>query len=251
MIVKLALRGPRTLALLLVAGVGAGCATPRVYRTATSLSDEAIAQRLHFLDAKIDTERQFIDVWWQGWGSFYFLGGIFQATRAAIETSEAHRADLFISTGKAFFGAVAKFARRPKTIAGAEELERLPESTVDERASKLVVAERVLLRNVKETNNRFSWIAHTTNVVLNVAAGLIVWLGFHDGLLALQSTLVGVGVGELQILSQPWNALVDLRAYQARFGGMATTGAVGAPPLAIGAATGSGRVSLFGFDLVR
>ena len=132
-----------------------------------------------------------------------------------------------------------------------EAHEHCHHTTVDERARKLVVAERVLLRNVKETNGRFSWIAHTTNVVLNVAAGLIVWLGFHDGWLALESTLVGVGVGELQILSQPWNALIDLRAYQARFGGMATTGPVGAPPLAIGTVTGSGRVSLFGFDLVR
>jgi hypothetical protein len=241
----------RALALLVVTCVTAGCAIPRPIRATTPLTDDVVAARLEFLDTKIETERLYIDVWWQGWSVFYFLGGLVQATRAAIETSDAHRADLYISTGKAFFGAIVRVARRPKTIAGAEEVARLPESTVDERARKLAVAERVLLRNVKETRNRFNWLAHTTNVALNVAAGLVVWLGFHDGLLGLQSTLVGVGVGEVQILSQPWNALVDMRAYQARFGGMATTGGAGASPLAIGPALGSGRVSLFGFDLVR
>src|SRR5262249_55010010 len=226
-------------------------AGPQVIRATAPLSDEVVEQRLQFLESKLETERVYMDVWWEGWTIFYFLGGIVQATRASIETSDAHRADLLISTGKAFLGAIARVARRPKTIAAPEELGRLQESTVDGRARKLALAERLLLRNVKESHNRYSWIAHTTNVALNVVAGLTVWLGFHDGLLALQSTLVGVGVGEVQILSQPWNALVDLRAYQTRFGGMATLGGAGASPLGAGPALGTGRVSLFGFDLVR
>ena len=44
------LTSPRALALLLIAGAGAGCATPRVYRTATPLSDEAISRESIYSD---------------------------------------------------------------------------------------------------------------------------------------------------------------------------------------------------------
>ncbi|HZS39783.1 MAG TPA: hypothetical protein VFF06_23280 [Polyangia bacterium] len=205
----MSLRGRLMVALLTLALVGG-----------VARADDADVQaRLTFLETRLRVESKWSEVHFVVWTFGYYFGAVFEAGRAVMfDIPYSSRVDLVISAIKATLGATAHALRPPKTMFSAEELAKLPESSPDERARKLEVAERLLKRNAKECDQRYSWIAHSVNVALNVAGGLIVWLGYHDFGTGLESALVGIGVGELQIWSQPWNAKIDLRDYRRRFG---------------------------------
>jgi hypothetical protein len=101
---------------------------------------------------------------------------------------------------------------------GKRELLDMPTSTPEERARRLLRAEWMLKRNAKECDLRYNPIAHSVNVALNVVGGLVIWLAYEDWRRALQSVGIGIGIGEAQIWSQPWQAKKSLRLYKERFG---------------------------------
>jgi hypothetical protein len=174
-------------------------------------------ERIHFIQGRLKKQMPEVMAWHVGWTTFYGLGLLVQSGRAVIATSDAEVADNVVGSVKAAIGVVARLARAPDTIKGAHEMERLPEDTPEQRAHKLLVAERLLRRNAEECDRRYNLWAHGLNLALNIAGGLIIGLAYGDRDRALISAGVGIAVGELSIWSQPWRAKRDLTDYRRRF----------------------------------
>jgi hypothetical protein len=184
-------------------------------------SEEEIDARLRFLTEKLDGGVRNNLAWYAGWSSFYGVAIVVQLGRLGYAVDDAERADLIVSASKATIGVVSRLVRPPHAIYGTRELRGMRERTAEERWRKVVRAESLLARNAKESDERYSWLAHTINLALNIGGGLIVWLGYHDFARGAGSAAVGIAVGEVQIWTQPWRAKRDWQDYQRRFGARA------------------------------
>ena len=91
------------------------------------------------------------------------------------------------------------------------------------RLQRLAVGESLLMTSVQQADTRYDWSRHLVGIGTNLVGGAAI-LALGDSRDALQSTLIGIAVGEAQIWSQPWRATDDLRDYRSAFPDASGTG---------------------------
>jgi hypothetical protein len=212
-------------------GIGAVVAvlmTGAAEATDLARCEPGTAERIRFIEDRLEERRPYATMWWHGWTGTYAVGTVVQSVRAGLEDSEGKKADLVVSAVKALIGTTRLMFEKP--IAGmwfdvpsarfgaepASSIEPTDESACRER---LAVDEDLLRKSAKESESRWDWKRHAGNVAFNVAGGLIVAYGFDDETRGWRSAGVGIGVGEAMIFSRPWKADDDLAEYEQRFNG--------------------------------
>ena len=175
--------------------------------------------RLEVAEKMLERQRDYVEVWWRGWLSFYSIGLVVQGTRAALEDETAVRADLIISAVKAAGGIVRYSADPYLGIEGPEAIGAMPAGTLAERRARLVRAEEIMRQNAIYTDERRTWYAHLINIGINAAGGLIVAFAFDDPQTGFISAGIGAAVGEVSLLTQPWQADDDWEDYRHHFSG--------------------------------
>jgi hypothetical protein len=204
----------RLLAVLLGVALSLGASTARADG---SDDDEDVRERLHFIQLRLKAEAPMARLWSWGWVSFNTVGVGYSAYRGATASNLADRTDQYVGVGKAAIGVLSGALHPLAATHGDAELRRLPESSTSERREKLATAERLLRRNAREVDQRYSLLAHALTLALNVAGAAIVWGVSKDAETAWLSAGIGVAFGELQIWTQPTRAKQDLRDYEDRF----------------------------------
>jgi hypothetical protein len=189
---------------------------PPVPMIDTTACDPDSAARLRWLVARLESRELYADLWWRGWIGFYGLGVVIQSARAGVEDHEGKRADLIVSAVKAVGGTARLYFVRPTARLGADPLEEAPLTDPAACRERVKEGEALLEKAADESERRFDWKAHATNVAINVAGGAIVAEGFDedDGWV---SAGVGIAVGEAMLWSHPWTGRSDLEEYQAHF----------------------------------
>jgi hypothetical protein len=172
---------------------------------------EEIDLRLAFLEERIATQRAHAELYWKGWLTFYAFGTVWQGIQASQATTAADRADAWIGFAKAL-GATTRFVFDP--YSGIRGLDPRPSGWSASPESDLARAEDILEANADTTHPFGPWYAHLINFGINGAHTVIVGAGFDDWQQGLISGLIGVGVGELVILTGPWEADSDLEEYR-------------------------------------
>lgn len=217
------------LALAAAAALGGTAATAvaddvkTITSNPSSLSASELDARIAFIEERLDAHRKHAYYWQYGWTAAYGSGLVIQSVRAGVTKDDENRADYVVSAVKAA-GGVARLLLRPHPAThGADPLREMGGDTREAKERKLAKAEEMLLGTAKFSDRRFSQKAHIANVLVNVAGGAIIW-GLGAPLHAVQSTLVGIGVGASQIVSAPWYGDEDLDEYEARFSGGTTRG---------------------------
>jgi hypothetical protein len=211
---------------ILVALVLAGAVAPVVRAAeATDLSrcETRTAERLRFIEERLEQRRPYATWWWRGWTGAYGIGTVLQSVRAGIEDdSDARKADLTVGAVKALIGTTRLLFDRPNARLGAEPMQAIVPSGEAACRERLAVGEELLRKNAKQSDSRWDWKRHAGNVALNSAGAAIVAYGFGDELRGWRSAGVGIAVGEAMILSYPWHGDDDLAEYERRFQGAAT-----------------------------
>jgi hypothetical protein len=234
-------RGRGAVALVSLLRLCAGCAHNRNLDVATpprscadgtaeadadplpQLTDEELEERSRFLEERLRKNRKLASLWQYGWTSFYAAGLVVESGWAAGD--DESRADHVVSASKAAIGVLVRSLRPPRSVRGDRPLRDLPVDTRVDKANRLLAAEALLAQDARESDRRYAVLAHATNVVLNVAGGLIVGLGYNDWKNALASSLIGVSVGEIMIWTQPWQGKRDWQSYRQRYGAPASVSA--------------------------
>lgn len=176
------------------------------------------AERIRFIESRLEERRTYADYWWKGWTSAYGVGAVLEGVRAGVEDKTSRKADYAVSAAKAAFGTGRLLLYPPSARVGADPMRAI--DPVDDAAcrERLAVGEGLLRENAKESESRWDWKRHLANVAINVAGGLIVAEGFDDDR-GWTSAGVGIAVGEAMTFSHPWNSDDDLADYERRFGG--------------------------------
>jgi hypothetical protein len=176
------------------------------------------AERLSFIEQRLEERQPYARYWWMGWTSFYSLGMVIQSVQAPFEGDDSRQADLVISAVKASFGVTRLLLWPPNSRLGADPMyivEPVDESACRER---LRLGEELMRKNARESESRWDWKRHVANVAINVGGALIVAEEYGDPWRGWRSAGIGIAVGEVFTFSHPWKADDDLAEYDAKFG---------------------------------
>ncbi len=186
------------------------------------LSDAAIAERLQFIEERLQGSRRHGQIWYWSWMTINAGSAVGLGIAAGLSQREDDQVNNGVQAGVVAIGVADLLLRPLEARFGAAPVDGLPQATAEERLAKLRAAEALLRGNAERAEQRTSWRMHAANVALNGAAGGLI-AGFgrpSDGLIAFGTGTFG---GVINILTQPAAPATDWQAYQARFGGAAAS----------------------------
>ena len=182
-------------------------------------SDAELAARLGLLEERLEAQRPTALAWQYGWTGFYVASLAANVVYAARADDGDDRVRGIVDAAKSGLATadMIRLLRDPLPgAAGAAPMRAVPGDTRAARVQRLAVGERQLRASAERAATRYSWQRHLLGIATNLAGGAaILALGNRGD--AVESTLAGIAVGELQIWSQPWRPTGDLRDYEARF----------------------------------
>jgi hypothetical protein len=172
--------------------------------------------RLRWLDQRLSIDAKRARIWSITWGMAY--GTITIVQLALIPTSDdpGDRAEKVVGAASAFIGVLAGVALPPKIIHDQIWWEKhYSRSRADDPCALLNTAERLFARDADSEAFGVGPLVHVGNFAINVAAGLVLGLGYNRWSAFGYVTLVGIAVGEVQTITQPTDAIEDWRLYRA------------------------------------
>jgi hypothetical protein len=176
------------------------------------------AERLTFIEDRLELRRPYAKYWWMGWTGFYGLGMVVQSARAPFEGDDSKQADLVVSAVKASFGFTRLVLWPPTAKAGSDAMRVVEPTDESQCRERLRIGEELMRKNARESESRWDWKRHAANVGINVAGALIVSEAYDDPWRGWRSAGIGIAVGEAFTFSHPWKADDDLAEYESKFG---------------------------------
>jgi hypothetical protein len=171
--------------------------------------------RLAWLDRRLELDGKHALVWSSLWGSAFLGVTIVQAGLWPTSHSHVDRVEKVVGMTAAGIGVVSIVALPPKAILDARWWRRhrrlYPHQDV---CSQLNIAEQLLTRDAADDEFGTGPLVHIGNFALNIAAGLILGLGYNDWKAFAYSSIVGIAVGEIQTATRPAESREDLDRYQ-------------------------------------
>ena len=214
---------PLSLAALVLAcgisSVAAAADPPAMPRL--DLSDAELDERLGFLEERLDAARPTALAWQWGWAGVFTVGLVFNTTWAVRADDSDDRVRAIVDAAKSAIATAEAWALFRDPLVATRGAQPMRDVAGDDRAARLqrlAVGETLLMTSVQQADTRYDWSRHLVGIGTNLVGGAAI-LALGDSRDALQSTLIGIAVGEAQIWSQPWRAPNDLRDYRARFPG--------------------------------
>jgi hypothetical protein len=171
--------------------------------------------RLRWLDRRITEDAARARIWAILWGVAY--GGLTVGQLALYPTANntGERAEKIVGASASFIGVMAG-AILPLKIMGDQTWwkKHYARSQGDDPCALLNTLELLFIRDAESEAFGVGPLVHVGNFAINIAAGLILGLGYDRWGAFGYTTLVGIGVGEIQAITQPTDAVEDLRAYR-------------------------------------
>lgn len=188
-------------------------------RAIAQIPIDSTAQRILFLNKSLQSDQQGTKLWWYSWLGFYGAATVGQGAVYFSSSEKTTRQDMALGAATTFAGVVGQFISPFQPVSFAEKINMLPERTIAEQQDKLSQMEKFLAdRSFMETEAR-KWKAHILPTSINLASGLITWIGFHrtvwDGLVNFGWNCV---ITETQIWTQPIRAKRALKRYKEQLG---------------------------------
>jgi len=182
---------------------------------ASRLSDAEIDSRIAFVTERLDENRLHAAAWKYGWLVVNGGGMIAASTQAAVthKLGSDHQVSDITQAVKGAIGVCFLVFNPMPGTSGADPVREMPDQTHEEKLARLEKAEYILARSAERAHSRTSWYLHIGNILFNAALAAPV-LGVGNAGLAAQNFGIGAGVGEVQILTAPWEGPRDWEAYE-------------------------------------
>lgn len=210
------------LALPFIAGVGVAAlparaqACPVIEGGSPIVARETPARRLHFLRHRLRRSASRARVWTWTWRSLYAVGMGQLVLLPAMHTDE-DRIPTYIGAASSAVGELTTFILPLSVMSDVPALEARLAQPPDARSecARLADAEQVLIEAAASEAGGQRWYIHGANVAFNAGVGLVLGLGFDLWPAAALNGIGGAAIGELQILTQPTDAVDVLEHYRA------------------------------------
>jgi hypothetical protein len=176
---------------------------------------DATGQRIQFLDRSLHCDQQGTKLWWYSWLGLYGAATVGQGAAYFASNEKSTRQDMALGAATTFVGVIGQFISTFQPVSFADKLALLPESTESDRLAKIKLMEKCLADRSKMEVDARKWKAHILCTSINLASGLVTWIGFHrtvwDGVVNFGWNCV---ITETQIWTQPIRAKRALKRYR-------------------------------------
>jgi hypothetical protein len=178
-------------------------------------SDAEVAQRLAFIEARLERGTPSATVWWSAWYYGYITVTIGQAGFAILIKDKSLRTDTAVGAAFSSVGVLGLGAFDFPARHAAADLARVRASTPEDARRKLAVAERLLAASARAEVAGRSWIPHVAGVAISLTSALVQAFAYKQVASGIVTLVSGVGITEAQVFTRPTAAIDDWRAYQA------------------------------------
>ncbi len=186
-------------------------------------SDGTAGDRIQYIQQALDAGTGAATLWWDGWVAFYSGATAVSLTAALTTNSKVLQVTGGISAAESLIGlgGMLIFPFRARTA--AEALRNMPDSTPEEKAQKLAAAENYLRQSSDAEIAGKAWVQHLLGVLVNAAGAGVAWSVYGSRIRqgggtpwqqALELFVIGTGVSELQIWTEPTRAISDEKNYR-------------------------------------
>jgi hypothetical protein len=172
-------------------------------------------KRLHWLDQRLASGAARARIWTWTWRAAYTGVTIAESVLAVVQEKPDDKAADIIGATSSAIGVIASFALPLKVLADQKWWSKHYATSHDDVCSLLNTAERLFIRGAESQEFGVGPLVHVGTFAINIAGGLILGLGWNRWANFAYSSLVGIGVGEIQIATQPTDLVEDLRLYRA------------------------------------
>jgi len=180
---------------------------------ATEISDAELEQRLAFIEARLNSQQRSVKYWRNGWTGFYSLSSSGQAVAALAANDTDGQVYWGVGAVKAAGGLAQILLKPPSALNSGASFRALPAQSREQRLAKLQQGEALLKTNADETGQRYTWRRRAVGTIGNLVGGVVI-AAFGETGAAVLSTLLGLGVHEATIWTQPADAARDLKDYR-------------------------------------
>lgn len=180
------------------------------------LNETEIDARLKFLDARLNELNRPSSIWQYGWTGFYGVSSGVQLYKGIDENDSDDEIKYYVGAAKSAAG-VALFLLKPlPIIVGLDDYRNLPKDTKAQKLARLREAESLMQHEAIRADNRYNLKPHLMTIGLNLLGGAVI-AAFGDSDDAIESTAVGIAIGEAAIWSHPKASQKHWDAYQHKF----------------------------------
>ena len=180
-------------------------------------SDTLVRERLAEIRRMLERGEPGAGRWWTGWLIGYGAATVGQGIVYATSREKRTRQDMALGAATTGLGVIGQLLTPMIPMDAAGRLDALPEADAEQRLNKLSAAETLLERCAKREEEGRSWRTHAITGAVNLASGLVAWLGFRrclgDG---IANFAINTLITEAQIWTQPTAAVRDYEDYLQR-----------------------------------
>jgi len=182
------------------------------------LSDSQIQDRLQVINQMLEQGKSNANVWWYGWLIGYSAATIGQGAVFLSSDDKRTRQDMALGAATTFLGAVGQIITPMVPGTAPARLSGIPADTPQQRANKLITAEKLFKECALREKAGRSWQTHVITGVVNLSSGLITWLGFKRTIWeGIGNFALNTAITETQIWTQPTRAIKDYNDYTKKY----------------------------------
>jgi hypothetical protein len=173
--------------------------------------------RLKWLDRHLHVAGRNSIIWSAAWGTVYGALTIGQLGLLPSSNGQGEIAEKVVGSVASFIGVLSVAILPPKVIGDARwwaHKRADAASLTMDPCALLNMGEQLLLRDAADEEFGIGPLVHVGNFVINVAAGLVLGLGYGRWEAFSYTTVAGIVIGEVQVITRPINAIIDLRSYR-------------------------------------
>lgn len=159
---------------------------------------------LNYLEKALYQSERKNSQWWKTWTILYGTATVGQGAVAVVSTDKSTRQDMILGAGTTLLGVASQLFTPTNTGFEAIGPDSVAKLSVIDKIKLLQADEALLKKQADIARAGKSWQTHALSGAVNLASGLITWLGFKrsfgEGVLNFALNTV---VTEAQIWTQP------------------------------------------------
>lgn len=175
--------------------------------SADSSADVRLGEKLNRLQNSLRTNERGAENWWMTWTALYSAATIGQGAVALVTTDKSLRQDMIVGAGTTLLGTASQLITPVKTDFHSIGSDSIAKLTFTEKQRLLLQGEAQLKKQAEIARAGKGWQVHALSGTVNLASGLITWIGFKrsfgEGILNFALNTV---ITETQIWTQPVRA---------------------------------------------
>jgi hypothetical protein len=172
--------------------------------------------RLAWIDRHLTVDARNARLWSGLWGGLYGGITVVQSALAATQSDPGQRVENIVGAAASFVGVLSVVILPPSVERDESwwQKHKLRVLGHEDPCATLATAELLLQRAADSTEFGIGPLVHVGNFAINIAAGLVLGVGFNRWPAFAYVGIVGIAVGEVQVITQPTAPIEELRLYK-------------------------------------